>query len=112
MVERPPAAVTAIDCAGRESTVIPAEFASRLAGRFKRPLGDQFGLTHFGVNLTTLAPGSQSALRHRHSEADEFVYIVSGERVLRHDDGFNCAMACGVKSWISWSTKAAFAARS
>ena len=30
-------------------------FASRVAGRAKRVLGDAFGLTAFGVNLTRLA---------------------------------------------------------
>ena len=29
-----------------------------LAGREKRPLGDLFGLTNFGVNLTPLALGA------------------------------------------------------
>ena len=36
-------------------------FAARIAGREKRPLGDVFGLTRFGVNLTRLAPGAMSA---------------------------------------------------
>ena len=34
------------------------------------------------MNLTTLQPGSQSALKHRHLVQDEFVYVVSGELVL------------------------------
>ena len=33
-----------------------------MAGREKRPLGDLFGLTNFGVKLTRLAPGALSAL--------------------------------------------------
>ena len=41
---------------GRASNY-PEPFASRMAGRIKRPLGDLFGLTNFGVNLTTLQPG-------------------------------------------------------
>jgi uncharacterized cupin superfamily protein len=57
------------------------------AGRDKRPLGDLFGLTNFGVNLTTLAPGGQSALRHAHSKQDEFVYILEGEAILITDAG-------------------------
>lgn len=52
--------------------------SQRLAGREKRPLGDLFGLTRFGVNLTRLAPGAMSALRHAHSTQDEFVYILQG----------------------------------
>lgn len=58
-----------------------------LAGREKRPLGDLFGLTNFGVNLTTLAPGAASALRHAHSLQDEFVYILSGTPTLVTDEG-------------------------
>ena len=57
------------------------------AGRDKRPLGDLFGLTNFGVNLTRLAPGGQSALQHAHSKQDEFVYLLEGEAVLITDSG-------------------------
>jgi uncharacterized cupin superfamily protein len=60
----------------------PEPFASRMAGRTKRPLGDLFGLKNFGVNLTTLAPGAVSALHHVHSVQDEFVYVISGEPTL------------------------------
>jgi uncharacterized cupin superfamily protein len=56
-------------------------------GRVKRPLGDLFGLENFGVNLTTLAAGTVSALHHRHSRQDEFVYMVEGEAVLVTDAG-------------------------
>lgn len=58
-----------------------------MAGREKRPLGDFFGLTNFGVNLTRLAPGGVSALRHAHSRQDEFVYILSGHPTLRANEG-------------------------
>ena len=44
-----------------KKTVYPHPFASRVAGRTKRKLGDHFGLTNFGVNLTELAPGAFSA---------------------------------------------------
>lgn len=36
----------------------PEPFAARVAGRVKRQLGDVFGLSNFGVNLTELAPGA------------------------------------------------------
>jgi uncharacterized cupin superfamily protein len=65
----------------------PAPFAARMAGRTKKPLGDVFGIVNFGVNLTRLAPGSQSALRHRHTVQDEFVYVLEGEVVAITDDG-------------------------
>lgn len=58
-----------------------------MAGRIKRPLGDLFGLTNFGVNLTVLPPGSVSALRHAHSRQDEFIYVVSGQPSLCTDEG-------------------------
>jgi uncharacterized cupin superfamily protein len=62
-------------------------FFSRMAKREKRALGDVFGLNNFGVNLTRLAPGGESALLHRHSKQDEFVYILEGEPTLVTDRG-------------------------
>src|SRR5262249_18327489 len=53
----------------------------------KRPLGAALGLTRFGVNLTTLAPGKESSMRHFHSHEDEFVLVLDGEVVLRTDEG-------------------------
>lgn len=63
----------------------PAPFADMVAGREKRALGDVFGLTKFGVNLTILSPGARSALLHRHSHQQEFIYILSGTPTLRTD---------------------------
>ncbi len=65
----------------------PEPFFSRMAKREKRPLGDLFGLQNFGVNLTKLAPGGESALLHRHSKQDEFIYILDGEPTLVTDQG-------------------------
>jgi uncharacterized cupin superfamily protein len=65
----------------------PEPFFSRMAKREKRPLGDLFGLKNFGVNLTKLFPGGESALLHRHSRQDEFVYILEGEPTLVTDAG-------------------------
>jgi uncharacterized cupin superfamily protein len=65
----------------------PEKFRARVAGRDKRPLGDLFGLTNFGVNLTRLAPGAESALRHAHARQDEFVYILEGRPTLITDEG-------------------------
>lgn len=72
---------------GRTTTNYPPEFADRVAGRSKQALGDLLGIARFGVNRTTLAPGSQSSLRHRHTVQDEFVYVLAGELVLVHDAG-------------------------
>ena len=65
----------------------PEPFFSRMAKREKRPLGDRFGLATFGVNLTRLAPGAESALLHRHSRQDEFVYVLEGAPTLVTDAG-------------------------
>lgn len=83
-----PIAVTAAEVAPRtKPSVYPEPFASRMAGREKRPLGDLFGLTNFGVNLTRLAPNAVSALRHAHTKQDEFVYILQGRPTLHTDEG-------------------------
>ena len=58
-----------------------------MGDRAKRKLGDACGLTRFGVNLVTLRPGGQSALRHWHTLEDEFVYVLAGEVVLVTNDG-------------------------
>lgn len=65
----------------------PAPFASRMTGRTKRTLGAVFGLGNFGVNLTELAPGAVSALRHAHTAQDEFIYVLQGHPVLRTNVG-------------------------
>ena len=66
-----------------------------MAGRHKHPLGDLFGLSNFGVNLTRLAPGAASALRHAHSRQDEFVYVLQGSPTLHTDEG-RTALAPGM----------------
>jgi uncharacterized cupin superfamily protein len=65
----------------------PEQYRASVAGRSKRRLGDALGLDIFGVNLTTIRPGAQSALRHWHSAQDEFIYMVEGELVLITDGG-------------------------
>ena len=66
----------------QRGTTYPEPFKSRMGDHAKRRLGDACGLTQFGVNLVTLGPGGQSALRHSHTREDEFVYVLSGELVL------------------------------
>ena len=56
-------------------------------GRSRQRVGEAAKLKNFGVNLTTLAPGAQSALRHYHSAQDEFVYVTAGELTLITDEG-------------------------
>lgn len=71
----------------RTSSAYPEPFRSRVLPREKRALGDALGLTQIGVNLTTLPPGKESALRHYHTREDELVYVLEGEVVLVSDEG-------------------------
>jgi uncharacterized cupin superfamily protein len=81
-------AVNAADVPPRSKpSAYPEPFASRMAGREKRQLGDLFGLTNFGVNLTRLAPNAVSALRHAHTKQDEFIYVLQGRPTLHTDEG-------------------------
>ena len=83
-----PLAIRAADVPPRaKRSNYPEPFLSRVAGRDKRPLGDLFGLQAFGVNLTRLAPGSESALQHRHTKQDEFIFILEGAPTLVTDRG-------------------------
>ena len=66
--EPKPIAILATDVPPRtRPSNYPEPFFSRMAKRQKRQLGDVFGLSNFGVNLTRIAPGGESALLHRHS---------------------------------------------
>ena len=71
----------------RTGSGYPEPFRSRVLPREKRAVGDAFGLTRFGVNLTTLPPGKESSMRHHHAREDELVWVLDGELVLRTDDG-------------------------
>lgn len=83
-----PIAIIAAEAAPRVTpSNYPELLRSRVAGREKRPLGDVFGLGNFGVNLTRLLPDAQSALLHRHSRQDEFIYVLEGSPTLVTDKG-------------------------
>ena len=86
--DKGPTAIKADDAPPRaKPSNYPEPFFSRMLKREKRQLGDVFGLKNFGVNLTRLAPGGESALLHRHSKQDEFIYILQGEPTLVTDRG-------------------------
>jgi len=87
MTRSRPAAIDARDAAARTGTSYPDPFKKAVAARSKRALGDVFGLTHYGVNLVELSPGSWSSQRHWHTHEDEFVYVLSGTLTLVTDDG-------------------------
>jgi len=69
-----------------KKTIYPQPFAPLVEGRHKRKLGDYFGLTNFGINLTQLEPGAISALLHHHSKQDEFIYVLEGTPTLLLDE--------------------------
>lgn len=71
----------------RTTSGYPEAVRPRVLPREKRALGDAFGLTKFGVNLTTLFPGKESSMRHYHSHEDELIFVIEGEVVLRTDEG-------------------------
>jgi uncharacterized cupin superfamily protein len=76
-------AIEAVSAAARVSTLtFPEPLNSLMKGRTRHPLGNQFGLANFGVNLTYLPPRSISAPRHCHSHQDELLYILEGTPVL------------------------------
>ena len=97
-----PIAVVAAQVAPRtKPSNYPEPFASRMKGREKRLLGDLFGISNFGVNLTRLMPGAVSALRHAHSKQDEFIYILHGRPVLLTNAGetqLTSGMCAGFKA--------------
>ena len=91
----PPVALVALDAPKRtKPSNYPEPFASQMQGREKRPLGTLFGVTNFGVNLTTLAPGAVSSLRHAHTTQEEFIYILERHPTLHTDENRTCLSPC------------------
>lgn len=84
--ERKPAFL-ALDQPAQERNPYPPPYDHATDGRFRRVLGEPFGLTKFGVNLTELKPGSASSLRHWHTAEDEFVYVLEGAPTLVTEAG-------------------------
>jgi uncharacterized cupin superfamily protein len=104
MDNKRPSVLRAIDVTAQTSSVYPVQFTKEIQGREKRALGDAFGLTQYGVNLATLAPGSWSAQRHWHEVEDEFIYVVDGEITLVDNDGehlLSKGMCVGFKAGTS-----------
>ena len=59
----------------------------KFRGNVEARLGQAVGLTQFGVNHVTLAPGNWSSLRHWHEGEDEFVTVLEGELTLVDENG-------------------------
>ena len=71
----------------RTGSGYPEPYRSRVVPREKRQLGNAFGLTRIAINHTTLPAGKESSMRHWHTHEEEFIYMLSGEVVLRTDAG-------------------------
>ena len=87
------------------STNYPQPYRAAVAGRSRQRLGNVVGLDQFGVNLTRLKPGAQSAQRHWHAAEDEFVYVIEGTLVLCEDDGetvLKAGDAAGFKAGVAY----------
>lgn len=97
--DKPPHAIHAEDVqSGPKRSSYPEPFRTRVGEREKRPLGNFFGLSNFGVNFSLLPPGSMSALMHSHSKQDELVYVLQGEPTLVKESveiELKAGMCCG-----------------
>lgn len=82
-----PPALDPMSVAPRTSSGYPEPYRSRVLPREKRALGDALGLRTIGINHTVLPPGKESSMRHWHTHEEEFIYVLSGEVVLRTDAG-------------------------
>ncbi len=87
MVKLVKPALDPMDIDAPRGTNYPPPFDTHVKERQKRRLGDEFGLTNFGVNMVTLEPGSWSSQRHWHSKQDELLYVISGTLTLITDEG-------------------------
>jgi uncharacterized cupin superfamily protein len=67
-------------------------YRAAVSGRSWKAVAEAGGLTQFGANLVTLAPGAWSSQRHWHSAEDEMVVVLTGQLVLVEDD---CETALG-----------------
>jgi uncharacterized cupin superfamily protein len=63
-------------------------------GNVERQMAKRVGVTQFGVNHLTLAPGSMTSRRHWHEQEDEFVFVLSGQVTL-HDENGNHELGAG-----------------
>ena len=82
----------------RTGSTYPEPYRTRVVPREKRALGKTLGLSKIGINHTTLPPGKESSMRHWHTHEEEFIFVLSGEVVLRTGIGeqvLTAGMCCG-----------------
>lgn len=65
----------------------PHPYDRECLDREKQLLGEEFGLTAFGVNIVRMPPASWSSQRHFHSREDELIYVLAGKPTLVTDEG-------------------------
>jgi uncharacterized cupin superfamily protein len=70
----------------KTGSIYPAPYDAEMAGRSSVRLGQLAGLTQFGVNIVTLAPGAVASLQHWHLKEDEFAMVLDGTLVLAEGD--------------------------
>ena len=68
-------------------TGYPPPYDADVAGRTYRRMAGPGGLSDFGANHVTLAPGAWSSQRHWHEGEDEFLVMLTGEAVLVEETG-------------------------
>ena len=88
----------------RTGSIYPEPYASQMAGRSSRRLGDLAGLTQFGANIVTLQPGAAGSLRHWHLREDEFAVVLEGELVLVEDTGETLMHPGDCAAWKAGAT--------
>jgi uncharacterized cupin superfamily protein len=85
----------------RKATIYPDVHAKEVSGRTGIALGNAFGISQFGANITVLEPGAWSSHRHTHAQEDELLMALDGEMVLVDNFGrhpFRPGMVAGFKA--------------
>ena len=98
------AAINPWDVAPDVGTDYPPPHDALCSHRERRALGDEFGLSQFGVNMVRLPPGQASAQRHWHRLEDEFVMVLRGKLTLVTDAGeqeIGPGMVAGFKAGVA-----------
>ena len=86
-------------CPADSSTGYPPPYDKAVQGRSRKRLARPASLTQFGVNLCTLKPGAASSHQHWHENEDEFVYVLTGEVVLREGGDEHILRAGDAAAW-------------
>jgi len=99
-----PAAINPWSVAPLVGSDYPAPYDELCSHIERHVLGNQFGLTQFGVNMVRLPPGQASAQRHWHKLEDEFVMVLRGNLTLVTDAGeqeLGPGMVAGFKAGVA-----------